>query len=102
MDRPIHPSHPIKLGLRPRFVDAGLDPGGRGKELVGKGLDTVHQKIEIAKLHQKIEIDFKFTLKILHKLIGPRKKIIREFPLNLICVYFKGKSLLFFFQKVDF
>ena len=32
----------------------------------------------------------------------PRKKIKREFPLNLICVYFKGKSLLFFFQKVDF
>ena len=26
---------------RPRFVDAELDPGGRGKELVGKGLDTV-------------------------------------------------------------
>ena len=24
-----------KLGLRPRRVNAGLDPGGRGKELVG-------------------------------------------------------------------
>merc|ERR1712030_21413 len=32
----------------------------------------------------------------------PRKKIIREFPLNLICVYFKGKSLLFFSQKSTF
>merc|ERR1712030_270293 len=28
----------------------------------------------------------------------PRKKIIREFPINLICVYFKGKSLFFFFK----
>ena len=38
-------------------------------------------------------------MKILNKLIGPRTKIIREFPLNLICVYFKGKSLLFLFSK---
>merc|ERR1712030_52479 len=29
-------------------------------------------------------------------------KIIREFPLNLICVYFKGKSLLFFSKKSTF
>merc|ERR1712030_121071 len=29
----------------------------------------------------------------------PRQKIIREFPLNLICVYFKGKSLFFFKGK---
>ena len=35
-------------------------------------------------------------------MIGPRTKIIREFPLNLICVYFKGKSLLFFSKKSTF
>ena len=29
------------MACRPRRVDAELDPGGRGKELVGKGLDTV-------------------------------------------------------------
>ena len=54
------------------------------------------------KVHQNIEIFFKFTWKILNKLIGPRTKIIREFPLNLICVYFKGKSLLFFSKKSTF
>ena len=54
------------------------------------------------KSSQKIEITFKFTLKILYKLIGPRTKIIREFPLNLIFVYFKGKSLLFFSKKSTF
>ena len=27
------------------FVDAELDPGGRGKELVGKGLDTVRARL---------------------------------------------------------
>ena len=32
-------------GCRPRFVDAELDPGGRGKELVGKGLDTVRARL---------------------------------------------------------
>ena len=32
----------------------------------------------------------------------PRTKIIREFPSNLICVYFKGKSLLFFSKKSTF
>ena len=26
-------------------VDAGVDPGGRGKELVGKGLDTVRARL---------------------------------------------------------
>ena len=30
---------------RPRRVDAELDPGGRGKELVGKGLDTVRARL---------------------------------------------------------
>ena len=48
------------------------------------------------KINQKLEIALKFTWKILHKLIGPRKKIIREFPLNLIWVHFTGKSLVFF------
>ena len=36
------------------------------------------------KVHQNIEIFFKFTLIILDKLIGPRKKINSEFPSNLI------------------
>ena len=90
---PSIPSHPIKLGLRPRFVDAGLDPGGRGKELVGKGLDTVHQKIEIA---------FKFKWKIPYKFIGPRTKFIKEFPLYFIWVQFTGKSFVFFFKKSTF
>ena len=40
--------------------------------------------------------------KIICKFIGPRTKIIREFLLNLICVYFKGKSLLFFSKKSTF
>ena len=31
----------VNSDWRPRRVDAGLDPGGRGKDLVGKGLDTV-------------------------------------------------------------
>merc|ERR1712208_112613 len=35
-------------------------------------------------------------------MMGPRTQIIREFPLNLICVYFKGKSLLFFSKKSTF
>ena len=69
-------------GCRPRFVNAELDPGGRGKELVGKGLDTVRARlatvrarlvilnkicenlineIPLKKGHQKIEITFKFT-----------------------------------------
>ena len=34
--------------------------------------------------------------KSLKNLIGARKKIIREFPLNLIWVHFTGKSYLFF------
>ena len=31
-----------------------------------------------------------------YKLIGPQKKIIREFLLNLIWVHFTGKSFVFF------
>ena len=30
---------------RPRRVDAELEPGGRGKELVGEGLDTVSARL---------------------------------------------------------
>ena len=32
-------------GCHPLFVDAELDPGGRGKELIGKGLDTVRARL---------------------------------------------------------
>ena len=31
--------------LRPRRVDAELDPGGRGKELVGEGLNTLRARL---------------------------------------------------------
>ena len=35
----------VNSAWRPRRVDAELDPGGRGKELVGKGLDTVRARL---------------------------------------------------------
>ena len=38
----------LESGCRPRCVDAELDPGGRGKELVGKGLTTQENQILIA------------------------------------------------------
>ena len=44
--RPTHPT-PSNSGCRPRFVVAEVDPGGRGKELVGKGLDTVRTRLVI-------------------------------------------------------
>ena len=40
-----HPSDRIKLALRARRVDAELGPGGRGKDLVGKGLGTVRARL---------------------------------------------------------
>ena len=39
------PIFPNNSACRPRRVDAELDPGGRGKELVGKGLDTVRARL---------------------------------------------------------
>ena len=54
------------------------------------------KEIPLKKVHKKIEIAFKFKWKILYKLIGPRKKITREFPLNLIWFHFTGKSFVFF------
>ena len=39
------PPVPSNSACRPRRVDAELDPGGRGKELVGKGLDTVSARL---------------------------------------------------------
>ena len=38
---------------RPRRVDAKLDPGGRGKELVGKGLDTVRARLATERARYK-------------------------------------------------
>ena len=35
----------IKLALRARRVKAELDPEGRGKDLVGKGLGTVRARL---------------------------------------------------------
>ena len=58
--------------------------------------DFYTYEIPLNKSSPKIEIAFKFTWKILYKLIGPRKKITRESPLNLIWFHFTGKSLLFF------
>ena len=54
------------------------------------------KEMPLKKSSQKIEIAFKFTWKILYKLIGPRKKITRESPLNLIWFHFTGKSLFIF------
>ena len=39
--------------LKPRRVDAELDPGGRGKELVGKGLDTVRARLATERARYK-------------------------------------------------
>ena len=46
---PPHPTqpHPSNSAWQPRRVDAELDPGGRGKELVGKGLTTHKNQIRI-------------------------------------------------------
>ena len=54
------------------------------------------KKIPLKKVEQKIEIAFKFTWKILYKLIGPWRKNTKEFLLNLIWIYFTGKSFVFF------
>ena len=35
----------VNSALRPRRVDAELDPGGRGKELVGEGLNTLRARL---------------------------------------------------------
>ena len=47
---------------------------------------------------KKIEIAFKFTWKILYKLIEPRKKITREFPFKFNLVSFYREILLLFFD----
>ena len=44
--RPTRPTRPIKIALRARRVDAELDPGGRGKDWVGKGLGTVRARLD--------------------------------------------------------
>ena len=54
------------------------------------------KEIPLKKVDKNIEIAFKFTWKILYKLIGPGKKIIGEFLLNLIWVHFTEKSFVFF------
>ena len=43
----------IKLGLRPPRVNAGLDPGGRGKELVGKGSGTVRARLARVQFYKR-------------------------------------------------
>ena len=48
---PDHAVHPHlrflhnNSALRPRRVDAELDPGGRGKELVREGLNTLRARL---------------------------------------------------------
>ena len=49
---PPHPT-PSNSAWRPRRVDAELDPGGRGKELVGKGLDTVRARLATERARYK-------------------------------------------------
>ena len=79
------PSHPSKPSHQTRPV--GLVVMCEHWTLKG---DCKERGNKERKVHQKIEIAFKFKWKILHELIGPRKKIIREFPLNLIWVHFTG------------
>merc|ERR1712030_262913 len=68
---------------------------GPRRETVRKGATKKDRSKKMTK--KKLTKKFKSPLNF-----RPRKKIIREFPLNLICVYFKGKSLLFFSQKSTF
>ena len=47
-------------GCRPRRVDAELDPAGRSKDLVGKGLDTVRARLARRSILQFISLQTKF------------------------------------------
>ena len=47
-------------GCRPRRVDAELDPAGRSKDLVGKGLDTVRARLARRSILQYISLQKKF------------------------------------------
>ena len=96
---PSNPSHPsIKLGLSPSFCRCWAGPRRESvrnratfnslqllqKESPIHPIPSNYKWNPFIKVHQKIEIAFKFTWKILYKLIGPRKKINSEFPSNLI------------------
>merc|ERR1712030_31317 len=61
---------------------------GPRRETVRKGATKKDRTKKMTK--KKLTKKFKPPLNF-----RPRQKIIREFPLNLICVYFKGKSLFF-------
>ena len=94
-------------GCRPRFVNAELDPGGRGKELVGKGLTTHKNQIRIQfykwnpfkksspKNWNRLQIYMKNPLEIYRT----SKKNLREFPLNEFPVKFTGD---FFYKYFTF
>ena len=43
----------VKLALRARCVDAELDPGGRGKELVGKGAGAVRARLARVQFYKR-------------------------------------------------
>ena len=59
--RPTRPSvRPIKLALRARCVDAELDPGGRGKELVGKGAGAVRARLARGSILQRNPLERNF------------------------------------------
>ena len=44
---------PIKLALRARRVDPELDPGGSGKEMVGKGFGTVRARLTWVQFYKR-------------------------------------------------
>ena len=79
-------------GCRPRCVNAELDPEGRGKELVGKGLTTHKNQIRIQfykwnpfkksspKNWNRLQIYMKNPLEIYRT----SKKNLKEFPLKWI------------------
>ena len=50
--RPTRPSHQTRR-FAARCVDAELDPGGSGKELVGKGSGTVSVQLDQGLILQK-------------------------------------------------
>ena len=71
----------LNSGCRPRFVNAELDPGGRGKELVGKGLDTVRARLATVRAR----------LVILNKIC---ENLINEIPLKKVTKKLKSPSNL--------
>ena len=50
----------LKLALRARCVDAELDPGGSGKDMVRKGSGTVRARLARAHFYKRNRFKTKF------------------------------------------